>query len=153
MSNLQMISPINLQSADVNLFYSSNLLLSQLLEAGKGNFVCLCMYTVHMQGLCEHMYCRWLLVHLCYCVCTHAYVCLYNWILCQCVLGQRNRWSTKWDMHSKRSQLHLFELQPYRTWPDFISAKNRQLYNVCVCVYTPGCGEITCLRDWTGLSL
>lgn len=61
MPNLQMISPINLQSADVvNLFYSSNLLLLQLLEVGKGNFVsvtkgvCLSVYTVHMHRLCEH---------------------------------------------------------------------------------------------------
>lgn len=49
MSNLQMISPINLQSADVvNLFHSSNLLLSQLSEVVEGNFVCVvvcaCVY-------------------------------------------------------------------------------------------------------------
>lgn len=63
MPNLQMISPINLQSADVvHLFYSSNLLLSQLLGGWEGELwlcvwvgVCFKVYTVQMYCPCEHM--------------------------------------------------------------------------------------------------
>lgn len=70
MPNLRLISPINLQSADVvNLFYSSDLLLSQLLEVGKGKVcvgvqVCMCLNE-------RLTICRYLFMHMtvCFCIC------------------------------------------------------------------------------------
>lgn len=101
MPNIQMISPFNLLSADVvSLFCSSNILLAQLLGVGKENFVwCVCVYALHMCRLCEHM-------QLLTCVIARVHINVFRRILCQRGLmwGQRNRWSTKWDMNGKQSQ-------------------------------------------------
>ena len=79
MPNLQMISPINLQSADVvNLFYSPNLLLSQLLEVGKGNFACerVCVYTILYICAVYVSICKYLSVRMCVIVCVNVSACL-----------------------------------------------------------------------------
>lgn len=80
MPNLQMISPINLQSADVvNLFYSSNLLLSQLLDAGRGTLcVCACI-----QCICK-VYVSICTVDVCLCTCVTVFTRV---LTCVCIFG------------------------------------------------------------------
>lgn len=93
---------------------------------------------------CAHVF-HCVFVCACVCACNCMFVCgsLYMRILCQrsVVLGQRNRWSTKWDMHGKQSQLHLFELQPLQdvtrlSLPSSTHTQLRETVCVFVCVRT-----------------
>lgn len=130
MPNLQMISPINLQSADVvNLFYSSNLLLSQLLEVGKGNFLsvraCVCVF-VH---LCT-TYALSMRTYVGVCSCTCVFVCV------QCGVRAKEQVEHKvW--HAQRAKPVTSLWTAATTGRDQTAALCQTLHSQCVFVCVP----------------